>query len=345
MLRALTIIALALSRLAYADDVVAEAEFREGRRLLQANQLDEACAALGRSQALDPRSGTLLNLGDCLARRGLTASAHASFVEAGVRARFAGDERRAAEAERRASVLVPELARLTVMVSGVVEGTLITRNGAPVEWNTAIPVDPGEYTIAVRAPGHRGYTHTQTIAARQQALVVVEPRVPAVASGSPPPPSPPPPRARSLGLGLLVGAGVQRENVVAGARISGAVAVPGGTLRAIGMLSFSQYPDDSADLTLRTRTYSFGCSADYVWQPHVRVGIGAGIGIGVDYDVVNRHDPMRQNDLGAFWALRASPAILRLRGGAVEVGLHVQVQIAGDELITNGIGAVDWYLW
>ena len=43
----------------------AEKQFHEGKRLLKAHLLVEACAAFAKSNDLAPKAGTLLNLGDC----------------------------------------------------------------------------------------------------------------------------------------------------------------------------------------------------------------------------------------------------------------------------------------
>jgi len=48
-----------------AADPAAEKLFRDGRALLQENKLAEACAAFERSDAIEPRIGTVLNLADC----------------------------------------------------------------------------------------------------------------------------------------------------------------------------------------------------------------------------------------------------------------------------------------
>ena len=55
----------------------AEAEllFKRAAAHLDAREYEAACPLLERSNALDPSSGTLLNLAECYEQRGLTASA------------------------------------------------------------------------------------------------------------------------------------------------------------------------------------------------------------------------------------------------------------------------------
>src|SRR5580658_1649767 len=58
----------------------AETLFEQGRELLATGKLVEACDKFAESQKLDPAVGTLLNLGDCYAKRGMTATAWATFM-------------------------------------------------------------------------------------------------------------------------------------------------------------------------------------------------------------------------------------------------------------------------
>src|SRR5215813_8944568 len=78
--------------IALASDPKIEAEqsFREGRALLAAGELERACAKFAESQKQDPAAGTLLNLGECLDRRGLAASARATYLEAAKAAALRG---------------------------------------------------------------------------------------------------------------------------------------------------------------------------------------------------------------------------------------------------------------
>jgi hypothetical protein len=60
----------------------ADALFREGRTLLQAGQVAEACEKFNESQKLDPSAGTLLNLGECYERAGRLVPAYEAFRDA-----------------------------------------------------------------------------------------------------------------------------------------------------------------------------------------------------------------------------------------------------------------------
>src|SRR4051812_39057002 len=79
--RTLTIALVLAASVARADPAAAKL-FDDGRAALEANQLDVACDAFRRSEALEPRSGTALNLGNCEERRKHIAAAWEAFVEA-----------------------------------------------------------------------------------------------------------------------------------------------------------------------------------------------------------------------------------------------------------------------
>jgi hypothetical protein len=77
---------------------------------------------------------------------------------------------------------------LTISVAQQVEGLAVTRDSLPIDaqmFGVAVPVDPGEHTVAARAPKHRAWTKKMVIAAGPQALTVVVPALEAL-------PEPPP---------------------------------------------------------------------------------------------------------------------------------------------------------
>src|SRR3954468_3549725 len=88
---ALTGAALCGTGRAYCDPATAEALFRQGRQLMSEGKTAEACEKFGASERMDPSSGTLLNLADCDAKSGKSASAWAEFLAAARMARNQGD--------------------------------------------------------------------------------------------------------------------------------------------------------------------------------------------------------------------------------------------------------------
>jgi serine/threonine-protein kinase len=146
-----------------ADHAAAEALFQEGKRLAAAGDFEHACPKFAESQRLDAGAGTLLNLGDCYEKIGKIASAWGAFTDAELTARNAGDTARRTEAARRAEALAPRLSRIAIVVPPTtrVPGIEIRRDGAIVgegQWGSALPVDPGQHTIEVMAPGRKPWS-------------------------------------------------------------------------------------------------------------------------------------------------------------------------------------------
>jgi serine/threonine-protein kinase len=136
---------------------------------MQAGNFQAACDKLAASQNLDAGLGTLMLLSDCYEKTGRTASAWATFREAAAVARAQNDQDREDVARRRADALEPNLARLVIhgaestMKLG---GLRVIMNGQPVEraqWGTMIPVDPGEVSFEVTAPGYEPWTLTAQV--------------------------------------------------------------------------------------------------------------------------------------------------------------------------------------
>jgi hypothetical protein len=137
----------------------AEALFQEGRALLMAGQVGEACPKLEESQRLDPATGTLLALALCHEQQGKLASAWAEFADAEARSRVEGRADRERTAREHGAALRPRLSTLTVEVPGdaaLMAGLTIIVDGVQIgqaAWNTAIPVDGGAHRVEALAPG------------------------------------------------------------------------------------------------------------------------------------------------------------------------------------------------
>jgi serine/threonine-protein kinase len=157
---------------AAADDakIAAEALFAEGRQLMDAGKLEQACAKFEQSEKLDSAPGTLLNLGECYEKRGKTASAWTAFRRAAAAANAKGQTERSGFARDRAARLEPELAKLSILVpeEARVSGLVISRDGRNVGgalWGTAVPVDPGRVRIEARAPGRQSFLRVLEVGA------------------------------------------------------------------------------------------------------------------------------------------------------------------------------------
>jgi len=169
---------LAFAAPARAQIAEAEALFREGKRLLKAGQIAQACEKLDASDRIEPTAGTELNLADCRERNGQLATAWAMFVKAASAAKHAdADGKREAEARRRAAALEPQLIYLTIIVpeEAHVSGLVIKRNDTaldPALWDQRVPVDPGDYRITGEAPGYEPWTTSVTMKSKSRKVEV-----------------------------------------------------------------------------------------------------------------------------------------------------------------------------
>jgi len=126
--------------------------FREGRALFEAGEIEPACKKFAESQRVDPALGTLLNLAECEARLGHTATAWARFRELAEKARRADQLDRQAYAEKQAADLEARLTYAVLRLPAGVEGLRIDVDGQSLEaasYTTALPLDPGKHRLDV----------------------------------------------------------------------------------------------------------------------------------------------------------------------------------------------------
>lgn len=170
------------------DAASAQALFEEGRTLMQRQKYDLACAKFAESQRLGPASGTLLNLGECNAKQGKTASAWAAFKEAIAAAQSAGQKDREAFAKERAAELEGSLMKLTVtVVAETTQELVVKRDGIVLNrpaWGTAVPVDPGPHVVEASAPGKKPFKATVEASPTERSREVVVPALEDAAAAS-----------------------------------------------------------------------------------------------------------------------------------------------------------------
>ena len=159
---------LAAAQPSISDKATARSLFEQGRALVREGKIELACPKLKESYDLDPGAGSAFHLADCYERTGRLASAWVLYLEVAVLMRDAGDQEKEAAARRRAEALAPRLSRLTIAVPAAhaVEGLTIARDGEEVgkgSWNTALPIDPGEYSLTATAPEREAWSTTVTI--------------------------------------------------------------------------------------------------------------------------------------------------------------------------------------
>jgi hypothetical protein len=182
------------------DPATAEALFRAGRAAAERGDYPTACPKFEESKRLDPTLGTAFNLADCDEHIGKLASAWQLFREVAQRLP-AGDER-IAIATSRASAIEPRLPKLALKAAGALPpGTVVLRDGVEMgsaSFEIALPVDPGEHTIVVKAPNHvdRQFTATATTGKTSEVVLDVGPAAPA-----------PPPSTATVSTSVDTGAG------------------------------------------------------------------------------------------------------------------------------------------
>jgi hypothetical protein len=169
------------------DPAAAEALFRAGREYAEARDWSNACPMFLESNRLDFALGTLMNLAACDDHFGKVASAWGRYREV-LDSLPPGDDRRpfVAESVARLERLVPRLR--VFLTASAVEGTIVTRDG--IELGEAsigadLPVDPGEHSIAVAAPGRFTRHYPVTLAVGQHLTLHAEAGEPIVPKALP----------------------------------------------------------------------------------------------------------------------------------------------------------------
>ena len=116
------------TRPAAAQNAAAEALFSDGEKLLKEGKVAEACDAFEASNRLEPRAGTLVNLGTCREQNHQLASAWSAFKDALSRAK---DPKKKKIAETRIKSIEPRLSYLTISVADEsrVDGLVVSRDG------------------------------------------------------------------------------------------------------------------------------------------------------------------------------------------------------------------------
>jgi hypothetical protein len=188
------LIAWSSSALAQTAGAQAEVLFRQGRDLMAAGKIAEACSAFAESEKLEPAVTTLINLAGCREKNNQFASAWGLFLDAERQTRSASDattRQLHGVAHDHAQKLEPRLSTLTITVpeESRVGGLEILRNGDVVDVGTfskALPVDGGTYTISARAPGNTEWSTTVTVAVERDSKTIEVPKLVAAALGAVP---------------------------------------------------------------------------------------------------------------------------------------------------------------
>ncbi len=172
-----TAIAMLWSTFAFAGDPAAAREqLKIGYLLSQEGKCAEAVPHLEESLRLEVKAITLINLANCEEKIGKLAEAAGHWADARARAQIEDAQPIADEAEKRANALEPRLPKLTIVLTTPAKGATVIRDAialGPASLGMALPVNPGEHVIVVRAPGHADSTTNVTIAEAEQKQIEV----------------------------------------------------------------------------------------------------------------------------------------------------------------------------
>jgi len=203
----LAVTSLAAPSLVHAQDnvTVAEGLFREGRDLMEKGDYAVACDKLAESQRLDPSSGTLLNLAACHEKMGKIATAWAEYLAAARLAQTQNRPKRVEEAKQRAAELQPKVSYLKIVLSEKLPDTQVKIDDVTLEASvlgSRIPVDPGDRSVEISAPGHKPVTMKVTIGAEHDIQTLTVPKLdvdPSAGAATEPGPTENPPTGPGAG--------------------------------------------------------------------------------------------------------------------------------------------------
>jgi hypothetical protein len=176
-----------------AEGEEAQRLFNEGRDALKRGDQGEACGKFRSSLALVRVANTLFNVAQCDERAGKLARALEGWRE-GVLLLGSEDERLTV-AKERLGALEARVPRVTLIVAPELPAgarLMVDGAAAPIPAKgAALPLDPGEHTIALEAPGRAAERSTVTLAEgdrKEISLRAGAPLAPATSSSAPPPP-------------------------------------------------------------------------------------------------------------------------------------------------------------
>lgn len=170
----------------------AEKLFEEARVAMAAKDYPTACARFEASHRLSPGAGVLASLGDCEEHRGHLLAARDAFNAAAEL--FTKPEKKRYALERAAAV-ERTIPKLTVHLSEPSPADVeIVLDDKPIAPKATTLLDPGHYTVVVRAPKHKPRTYPIDLRSGEARLITAEPLDSFEVPG---PPQPVPPKTVS----------------------------------------------------------------------------------------------------------------------------------------------------
>ncbi len=160
------------------DPAAAREHLTQGYKLKQQGQLKDALPHFVESLRLDPKLKTAINLADCEEKLGMLVEAQSHWLLARDKAGREGDARVKQEAEQRLAALDARMPRLNIQFAPRVPATAqVYRDEVllgRVSLSTALPTNPGEHKITVRAPGHEDSKYSIKLNERDNRSLTVD---------------------------------------------------------------------------------------------------------------------------------------------------------------------------
>lgn len=155
----------------------AKVQFDAGQNEAEKGHLRRARALFLASKEILPTSATLLSLADCEVKLGLLAGAVRHYQDAvGLMNRL---DRNLAPTKEKVVALEPRVPRLRIdLAAGAPEGSRVLIDGRAVEpslLGTEMPIDPGNYTVAVSLSRHEERVYPVRLGEKDHKSLTVEP--------------------------------------------------------------------------------------------------------------------------------------------------------------------------
>jgi hypothetical protein len=168
---ALSVLSIASPASALSAKDEADRLFKEAIALRDKDDIVQACQKFEESQALDPSSGTLLNIGQCNETFGRWASAMAAFQEAELIAKKRNKAEHAKKAADRMKAIESKVPHL-VLDRSAAPGATVLIDGKP-QAGDRIAVDPGQHVVEAEAPNSEKYVSRTTAEASKDVSVKI----------------------------------------------------------------------------------------------------------------------------------------------------------------------------
>ena len=257
------------------DAAAAEVLFREGRKAADQGDHVTACTKFRESNRLDPALGTRFNIADCEEKQGNLATAWTLFKEVGERLPALDDRR--AIARQRAERLEPRIPRLSLRLSASAPASSRVFRDAvelgPASLGVALPLDPGQHEVVVRAPGRSDRRYIVELAEADRQALEVE-------AGETLPRGAPLHR-NAVTRDVQAGSGSRTAGYIVGG--AGLVALGLGGVAGLIVLDRKSTVDDNCTSDKQCNRAGFGAAeSGRTWGTISTIGLAAGVfGLGV----------------------------------------------------------------